>query len=114
MRSKHSPRIFSYLKSRNPGIISLSEGIRLGDYHNLESISSFTWRINPEVMNVLPLLKTDLVEVCNALINQDLNKIKLDFEDKATVCKYLVPEGYPESPITNMKIEVGRIPEKTS
>ncbi len=60
---------------------------------------------DPEVMNVLPLLKTDLVEVCQAVINGTLNEISLEFENKASVCKYVVPEGYPLSPVKNQFIE---------
>ncbi len=61
---------------------------------------------DPEAMNVLPLLETDFVDVCNAIINQKLGSIKVKFEEKATVCKYLVPEGYPDAPLKNQKIEI--------
>jgi len=60
---------------------------------------------DPEVMNVLLILKNDFVEVCLAVINGTLNKIKLEFESKATVCKYVVPEGYPIASVKNQFIE---------
>ena len=50
---------------------------------------------DPEAMNVLPLLKTNLVEICEKIISGSLNKIKVEFENKSTVCKYLAPDGYP-------------------
>jgi phosphoribosylamine--glycine ligase len=50
---------------------------------------------DPEAMNVLPLLKTDFVELCQGIIDGNLKKA--DFEKKATVCKYIVPKGYPET-----------------
>jgi len=50
---------------------------------------------DPEAMNVLPLLETNFVEICEGIIDGTLKKAK--FEDKATVCKYLVPNGYPGS-----------------
>lgn len=50
---------------------------------------------DPEAMNVLPLLKTNLIEICNAILTNSLNRIKIEFEKKATVCKYLAPKGYP-------------------
>jgi phosphoribosylamine--glycine ligase len=50
---------------------------------------------DPEAMNVLPLLKTDFVDLCNGIIDGNLKKAS--FENKATVCKYIVPNGYPES-----------------
>jgi len=52
---------------------------------------------DPEAMNVLPLLKTDFIDVCMGIINGNL-KSNIEFENKATVCKYLAPEGYPTSP----------------
>ena len=35
-----------------------------------------------------------------------LSASKVSFENAATVCKYIVPEGYPESPKTNSPISV--------
>ncbi|NHJ04917.1 MAG: phosphoribosylamine--glycine ligase [Candidatus Heimdallarchaeota archaeon] len=66
---------------------------------------------DPEAMNVLPLLKTPLIEVFKAMITDDLKKIDVKFENKATVCKYLVPEGYPNSPKNGelIKIETEKI-----
>ncbi|MHA1932067.1 MAG: phosphoribosylamine--glycine ligase [Promethearchaeota archaeon] len=52
---------------------------------------------DPEAMNVLPLLKGNFVEICWAIINGNLSK-NFEFEKKATVCKYLAPEGYPVNP----------------
>ncbi|MEM3019359.1 MAG: phosphoribosylamine--glycine ligase [Candidatus Bathyarchaeia archaeon] len=51
---------------------------------------------DPEAVNVLPILKNDLVDVCEAIIDERLNTVKLEFEDKATVVKAAAPEGYPE------------------
>ncbi|MHA1786216.1 MAG: phosphoribosylamine--glycine ligase [Candidatus Helarchaeota archaeon] len=53
---------------------------------------------DPEAMNVLPLLKTNFIEICQAMINGTLDQINVEFEKKATVCKYLAPEGYPTNP----------------
>jgi len=61
---------------------------------------------DPEVINVLPLLKTDFAGICQAIIVQELDRVKVGFEKKATVCKYVVPEGYPDKPVKNEKIEV--------
>lgn len=65
---------------------------------------------DPEAMNVLSILRTDFVEICEAIINGNLNEITLEFENKATVCKYVVPEGYPDNPKKGEKIEIGMIP----
>jgi phosphoribosylamine---glycine ligase len=50
---------------------------------------------DPEAMNVLPLLETDFVDLCHGIIDGNLKRA--NFESKATVCKYIVPKGYPES-----------------
>lgn len=70
---------------------------------------------DPEAMNVLPLLKTDFVDICEAIINSALDKLKIEFERKATVCKYIVPkgyglpDGYPDAASLPSKIEIGNV-----
>jgi phosphoribosylamine--glycine ligase len=49
---------------------------------------------DPEAMNVLPLLQTDFLDVCTAMMNTTLSTKDIQIEKKATVCKYVVPEGY--------------------
>ncbi|VVB59514.1 Phosphoribosylamine--glycine ligase [uncultured archaeon] len=49
---------------------------------------------DPEAMNVLPLLQTDFIEVCSAMLDKTLSKKDIKLEKKSTVCKYVVPEGY--------------------
>ena len=49
---------------------------------------------DPEVMNILPLLKSDFIEICEAIITGKLHMTPVLFNKKATVCKYLVPKGY--------------------
>jgi phosphoribosylamine--glycine ligase len=49
---------------------------------------------DPEAMNVLPLLQTDFLNICNAMITHSLSSMKIKMREKATVCKYVVPEGY--------------------
>jgi len=61
---------------------------------------------DPEAMNVLPLLKTDFVEICMAMVEGKLNRMKIGFERKSTVCKYVVPRGYGINPVAGAKIEV--------
>ncbi len=84
------------------GFIATANGVRLIEYN-----ARFG---DPEAMNVLPLLNTNFVHVCEAVINGDLNTLKVEFAKKATVCKYLVPEGYPDKPVKGQPIEVGSVP----
>jgi len=62
---------------------------------------------DPEAMNVLPLLRDDFLAICWAMAEGKLGSISPEFEEKATVCKYLAPEGYPTDPVKGKKIELG-------
>ncbi len=50
---------------------------------------------DPEAQVVLPRMKNDMIEVCEACIDQTLEKIDLQFEDNAAVCVVLASDGYP-------------------
>ena len=50
---------------------------------------------DPEAQVVLPRMKNDLVEVCQACIDGTLDQIDLQFEDNAAVCVVLASDGYP-------------------
>ena len=89
------------------GFIATKNGVKLLEYN-----ARFG---DPEAMNILPLLKTDFVEICRHIISGTLDKIKIEFEQKATVCKYVVPKGYglpadhPDAASSRAKIEVGDV-----
>ena len=61
---------------------------------------------DPEAMNVLPLLETDFVDICKAMIDGNLNSKKMRLKKKSTVCKYVVPEGYGVKSMVGEKIFV--------
>ena len=63
---------------------------------------------DPEVLNVLSILKTDFFNICQAITNRTLDQIDIEFENKATVCKYAVPEGYPDDPIKGERIFISK------
>jgi phosphoribosylamine---glycine ligase len=84
------------------GFIVTKNGVKLIEYN-----ARFG---DPEAMNVLPLLNTNFVHVCEAVIKGDLHNLPIEFAHKATVLKYIVPEGYPDNPKKGEKIEVGVIP----
>ena len=52
---------------------------------------------DPEAQVVLPRLKTDLVEIVQAAIDERLDDITLEWDDRATVCVVLASGGYPVS-----------------
>jgi len=57
------------------------------------------------------LLKTDFVDICQAMIDGSLDKINIEFERSATVCKYVVPKGYPDHPLKDSPLTVLEKPE---
>ena len=50
---------------------------------------------DPEAQVVLPRMKNDIIDVCEACINGTLDQIDLQFEDNAAVCVVLASDGYP-------------------
>ena len=52
---------------------------------------------DPETQVVLPLLKTDLLTVMQAVRNETLDKINVEFSDGAAACVVLASQGYPEA-----------------
>jgi len=50
---------------------------------------------DPEAQVVLPRMKNDIIDVCEACIDGTLDQIDLQFEDNAAVCVVLASEGYP-------------------
>lgn len=51
---------------------------------------------DPEAQVVLPRMKNDIIEVMEACVAGELDKIKLEYEDNAAVCVILASGGYPE------------------
>ena len=82
----------SFMKTTSGRIVIIEYNARFGD---------------PECINILHILQTDLLEIFDCMVKQQLDKIKIEFDYKATVSKYLVPIGYPYEkkiiPIQNSK-----------
>jgi phosphoribosylamine--glycine ligase len=60
---------------------------------------------DPEAMNVLPILKDSFLEVCWSIVDGKLSD-RVAFERRATVCKYVVPQGYGTSPLAGEEVLV--------
>lgn len=52
---------------------------------------------DPETQVVIPRLRTDLIEVIEAVLEGRLAEIELDWDARAAVCVVLASEGYPGS-----------------
>lgn len=64
---------------------------------------------DPETQAVLPRLKTDLVEVVEAVMEERLDQIQLEWSKQQCLCVVMASEGYPDPskyktgfPITNL------------
>ena len=83
------------------GFMATATGVKLIEYN-----ARFG---DPEAMNVLSLLEADFINICNGIADGALDKVDVRFQNKATVCKYAVPEGYPDNPIKGKSVDVSQI-----
>lgn len=87
------------------GFMATAEGVSVVEYN-----ARFG---DPEALNILPLLQTDLVEIFSAIVSGSVGKIDIRFGARATVCKYLVPPGYPEKGRKGLAVPIPTDGEKT-
>lgn len=72
------------------GFMATKDGVKLIEYN-----ARFG---DPESLNLLSLLETDFVAICRAIVDQTLDRQSVSFAGEASVCKYIVPDGYPDAP----------------
>jgi len=93
------------------------KGILYGQFMNTAAgpkVIEFNARFgDPEAMNVLTLLSSDLCDVVTGITDGSLHTVKITFEPVATVCKYIVPEGYPGTPRAGEPFALGKAPDAT-
>jgi phosphoribosylamine--glycine ligase len=86
-------------------------GILYGQFMNTREgprVIEFNARFgDPEAMNVLSLLESDFSGIVRHIVEGDLSPAHVRFANQATVCKYLVPEGYPEAPAAREPLTLG-------
>jgi len=87
------------------GFMITSSGLRLLEYN-----ARFG---DPETLNVLALLKSDFATICEAMIRGDLTNGHVEFERLATVCKYVVPDNYPDNPVKDKEIFLTAVPKES-
>ncbi|MFA4859511.1 phosphoribosylamine--glycine ligase [Methanoregula sp.] len=87
------------------------KGILYGQFMNTADgpkVIEFNARFgDPEAMNVLSLLSSDLTEIVCRIAEGSLSKSQVTFAPQATVCKYIVPEGYPDTPRAGETLTLG-------
>jgi phosphoribosylamine---glycine ligase len=75
--------LFLGLMMTESGAKTLEYNVRFGD---------------PETQAVLIRLKTDFVEICDAIINQTLDKLEIKWKEGSSACVILAAENYPNKP----------------
>ena len=60
---------------------------------------------DPECQTILPKLDTDLLEIFLACCNQSLKKIKINWNNKKSLCVVLCSKGYPDKYEKNVEIK---------
>lgn len=73
----------------NDGPMVLEINCRLGD---------------PETQATIPLLKSDIVDIFEAVVDERLEEIEIKWHDKKCVCVVLASQGYPGDYKTGMEI----------
>ncbi len=66
---------------------------------------------DPETQVILPMLKTDLLEIFEAIVDERLEGINIEWEEGACVCLVLASGGYPEHYEKGKEIFLGELHE---
>lgn len=59
---------------------------------------------DPETQVVIPRLKTDLIEIFDAIIDEKLDEVNIEWDDNAAVCVIMASGGYPQKYQTGYEI----------
>jgi len=81
----------------------VKDGIRLIEYNARLG--------DPECMNLLALQEGDFLEAVRGMACGGLEADTLLFRKEASVCKYLVPEGYPDRPEKLFPVDLSAVPD---
>lgn len=87
------------------GLMRTPDGMKVVEYN-----SRFG---DPETQVVLPMLKTDLMEIFEAVTDGRLADIKIEWEDGACVCVVLASGGYPVHYTKGEEITIGDVGDCT-
>ncbi len=80
------------------GLMITAEGVKVVEYN-----ARFG---DPETQVVLPRLKTDLYEIFDAIIDERLSQVKVEWYQNAAVCVVMVASGYPVAYEKGMAIRI--------
>jgi len=60
---------------------------------------------DPETQAIMVRLKSDFVDICEAMLNDGLNGIEIDWQPGSSACVVLASEGYPSKSRTGDRID---------
>ena len=60
---------------------------------------------DPECQTILPILKSDLLDIILACCDEKLEKINIEWKDKKSLCVVVCSKGYPEKFKKNIEIQ---------
>ena len=83
------------------GLMKTKDGYKVIEYN-----SRFG---DPETQVILPMLKTDLMEIFEAVVEERLSEINVEWLDGACVCLVLASGGYPEKYEKGKEITFGNL-----
>ena len=61
---------------------------------------------DPEALNLLPLLEGSFAKILQAAASGGLKDLDIRFSPKASVCRYLVPLGYPQESVKGIALKI--------
>lgn len=88
------------------GLIVTDKGVKVIEYN-----ARFG---DPETQVVLPLLKSDLIEIFEAIIDNRLSEVKIEWKDEAAVCVMLCSGGYPKNYEKGKVVSIGKVKENVT
>ena len=89
MHQKYNGFLYAGLMIKDNEPYLIEYNVRMGD---------------PECQTILPLLKTDLLDLVLACCNNNLKEQNIDWHEKKSLCIVLCSKGYPESYKKNIEI----------
>ncbi len=85
------------------GLMKTKDGMKVIEYN-----SRFG---DPETQVILPMLKTDLMEIFEAVTDERLADINIEWETGSCVCVVLASGGYPQAYAKGKEIKIGDLDE---
>jgi len=89
MRQKYNGFLYAGLMIKDDEPYLIEYNVRMGD---------------PECQTILPLLKTDLLDLIIACCNNSLSEQNIEWHEKKSLCIVLCSKGYPENYKKNIEI----------